>query len=327
MSPVEIRQVAAGEAGMRLDRWFKVHYPAVPHGHLQKLLRTGQVRVDGTRAKSNTRLDTGQNVRVPPMSAPERTETSSRELTKADMAFVQGLVLHEDSDVIALNKPAGLAVQGGTATARHLDGLLDGLVSGGAERPRLVHRLDKDTSGVLLLARTRSAAAKLGRALKHRDARKIYWALVVGVPKPERGEINLALIKAGPAREERVRVAVAGEQGAQRACTRYALLEVAGRRLAWLALWPVTGRTHQLRAHMAALGHPVVGDGKYGGSDAHPGGDIPRLLHLHAHSIAIPHPSGGTLSVSAPLPEHMETSWRLLGLDAEAAADPFEGYF
>ena len=326
MSSVEKKRVAPGEDGMRLDRWFAAHYPTLSYVRLQKLLRTGQVRVDGGRAKANTRIEHGQEVRVPPLPAvapspgPPR---ETREPNERDLDFVRGLVIYKDEDILALNKPPGLAVQGGSSTTEHLDRLLDGLSFEKTERPRLVHRLDKDTSGVLLLARSREAAAKLGRCLKDRSARKLYWALVIGVPKLSQGEIKLPLLKSGRHGEERVHPAEPDHPDAKTAVTRYCVLERAGTRLAWLAMTPITGRTHQLRAHAAAMGHSIVGDGKYGGAEAHPGGEIPRKLHLHARRIVIPHPRGGVLDIAAPLPQHMLKTWDVLGLDAADARDPF----
>ncbi len=327
MGGVERKRVAPGEEGMRLDRWFAAHYPGVPHGRLQKLLRTGQVRVDGGRAKANTRIERGQEIRVPPLAEPaaETATPPEKPPSARDIAFVRSLVIHKDDDILALNKPPGLAVQGGSGTVEHLDRLLDGLAFEKPERPRLVHRLDKDTSGVMLLARSRDAAAKLGRALKHRNARKLYWALAIGVPRPAQGEINLPLIKGGAHGEERVHPADQDDAAAKQALTRYAVLEAAGRVLSWLAMTPITGRTHQLRAHAAAIGHPIVGDGKYGGAEAHPGGEIPRKLHLHARRLTIPHPRGGVFDVSAPLPEHMLRTWDMLGFDPEDNRDPFAG--
>jgi len=228
MSDVALVEVAAAEAGMRLDRWFRVHYPSVAHGALQKLLRTGQIRVDGGRAKANARLAAGQRVRVPPLRFDATPLKVRPQLTAQDKNFIQDLVIHKDKDIIALNKPPGLAVQGGTRTQRHLDGLLDGLMFDARERPRLVHRLDKDTSGVLLLARNRASAAALGEVLKSRAAVKTYWALLKGVPTPKRGEISLALVKKGGAHAERVHIAEDGETGAMQAATRYAVIEAAG---------------------------------------------------------------------------------------------------
>lgn len=324
MSGVETREVGPGETGMRLDRWFRVHFPDLGHGRLQKLLRTGQVRIDGARAKANARLEAGQVVRVPPLGeAGQPRSHGVHPVTEKDAAWVRSLVLYRDSGLLVLNKPAGLAVQGGTRTERHLDGLLDALVFEAAERPRLIHRLDRDTSGVIALARTRAAATELGRAFKTHDVRKVYWALVIGVPRPARGTIDLALVKAGRQGDQRVRPVDEEDEGGQGAVTHYATIAVAGTRVAWLALLPVTGRTHQLRAHLAAIGHPIVGDGKYGSRDHHPGTEIDRKLHLHARSLSLPRPGGGMLTVEAPLPEHMARSWAFFGFDEHEAVDPF----
>ncbi len=325
MGSVEKKRVEPGEDGMRLDRWFATHYPGLTYGRLQKLLRTGQVRVDGSRAKANTRIEQGQEIRVPPLPAQggEASVPAEKPLSDRDVAFVRGLVIHKDDDILALNKPPGLAVQGGSGTSEHLDRLLEGLTFEKTERPRLVHRLDKDTSGVMLLARSRDAAAKLGRALKHGSARKLYWALVIGVPRPSQGQINLPLVKSGGRGDERVHPAEHDNAEAKQAITRYVVLERAGRQLSWLAMTPITGRTHQLRAHAAAIRHPIVGDGKYAGAEAHPGGEIPRQLHLHARRLTIPHPRGGVFDITAPLPQHMRKTWALFGFDPEDDRDPF----
>jgi 23S rRNA pseudouridine955/2504/2580 synthase len=324
VSQVQSVEVGPEEGELRLDRWFRRHYPGLGHGRLEKLLRTGQVRVDGRRASAGDRLAPGQVVRIPPLGEsadrpPEkRAEAPPRQ---RDIDAVLAAVIHRDEDVIVLNKPPGLAVQGGSNTDRHLDQLLDALRFGSTDRPRLVHRLDKDTSGVLVLARSPAAAAKLAESFRHKSARKIYWALVVGTPSPERGTIDLALAKqAGPRGE---RVAPDEEEGLH-ATTHYAVVEKAGKRAAWLALMPVTGRTHQLRVHCQALGTPILGDGKYGGAasqlDGVPGS---RLLHLHARFIELPHPRRGTLGVTASLPPHMEATWRFFGFGNEAPGDLF----
>ena len=322
---VRLMTVEAGEADLRLDRWFRRHFPDLSHVRLEKLLRTGQVRLDGKRAKANERVEPGQQVRIPPIepappSAP--VHQSKPTVSDRDAAMVQGLVIHRDADVIAVNKPAGLAVQGGTGTSRHLDGMLDALRFDADERPRLVHRLDRDTSGVLLLARNRQTADRLGRIFRSRDAKKIYWALTVGVPKPLQGRIDLPLAKRGGAGIEKV--GFDPDEG-KTALTDYAVLETAGKRLAWVAMWPRTGRTHQLRAHMAALGTPILGDGKYGGAEAHlPGIEITHKLHLHARAIVVPHPSGrGTLSVTAPVLSPLLDAMRLFNFDPERRDDPF----
>lgn len=325
----EVAQIAVtnDEDGIRLDRWFRRHFPLVTHGRLEKLLRTGQVRVDGARAKANVRLEQGQIVRVPPLGeeAVKPAPKADRGVSEQDAAFIRSFVIHKDKSILVLNKPAGLAVQGGTKTERHIDGMLDALTFDAAERPRLVHRLDRDTSGVLVLARTAKAAAALARSFKERDTQKIYWALVVGVPTPRQGTIDLALTKEGGPRAERVFAAEKGDENARSAVTHFSTVATASYKLAWLAMMPLTGRTHQLRAHASAIGTPIVGDGKYGGVNAHPGGEIPRRLHLHARSIDIAHPDGQRFFIEAEMPPHMKTSWKLLAFDERDARGAFEG--
>lgn len=319
---VENIEVSAQEADMRLDRWFHRRYPTLGHGRLEKLLRTGQVRVDGARAKANTRLAVGQTVRVPPLGQlGAETEKPAPRVSDKEARDLQSRVLYRDDWVIALNKPPGLAVQGGTKIDRHLDSMLDALKFDADERPRLVHRLDKDTSGVLLLARSAAAAQALTRAFRDRTAKKIYWALVSGVPDLRQGKIDAPLAKVDAGGGERMMSD--GDEG-KRAITLYTVLETAGRRAAWLAMHPVTGRTHQLRAHAALIGHPIVGDGKYGGERAFLTGSVSRKLHLHARAIDIPHPEGGKrrIRVSAPLATHMRQTWDLLGFDPDDRRDP-----
>jgi 23S rRNA pseudouridine955/2504/2580 synthase len=317
----ETVMVDAKDGSLRLDRWFKRHYPGLGHGRLEKLLRTGRIRVDGKRARAGDRIEPGQTIHLPvsnDLAPPERA--APMPVPPADQAMLHGAILHRDTAVIILNKPPGLAVQGGTATERHVDGVLDGLRFGNDERPRLVHRLDKDTSGVLVIARTAAAAAFLTRAFRERTTRKIYWALVVGVPKLRQGRIDLALAKTPGRGGERVRP---DAEDGQRAVTYYRVIDNAGSQASWLALLPVTGRTHQLRAHCAAIGTPILGDGKYGAAAVHLAG-LPgsRRLHLHARSLSIPHPLGGTLEATAPLPQHMSRSWDFFGFDRDGA-DPF----
>ncbi|MCW5751732.1 MAG: RluA family pseudouridine synthase [Alphaproteobacteria bacterium] len=320
---VELVPVAPDEAEMRLDRWFQRRFPGLGHGRLEKLLRTGQVRIDGARARANSRLATGQVIRVPPLDLSPRAMPAGAPpapVSAKDAAMLQGSVLHRDPLVLVLNKPPGLAVQGGSGVDRHLDGMLDALRFEAEERPRLVHRLDRDTSGILVLGRTRRAASDLAAAFRDRSARKVYWALVAGVPSPRQGKIDLPLAKVpGPGGERMME----DDEAGKRAVTLYSVLETAGRRTAWLALMPLTGRTHQLRAHCAFLGTPIVGDGKYGGERAFLTGAVSRKLHLHARAIDLPHPAGGRLRVSAPLPAHMRQTWKLLELDPEDSRDPF----
>jgi 23S rRNA pseudouridine955/2504/2580 synthase len=316
-SAVETLAVSEAEDGMRLDRWFKTHYATLPHSRLEKLLRTGQVRVDGGRAKASTRLATGQSVRVPPLPDVAPPPGPRQTLSKGDRAFLASITLYEDDDLLVLNKPSGIAVQGGTKTTQHIDRLLEGMGDGPETRPRLVHRLDRDTSGVLVIAKRRSIAAKLGRAFQTRSVRKIYWALVKGVPKPTQGKVEAALVKASGPDGDRVRKARPGEQDvAQSAVTHYAVVDRAGQAAAFVSLKPVTGRQHQLRAHMAIIGNPILGDEKYHGARDLPVG-VPRKLQLHARRISFAHPSGeGVVDVTAPLPEHMREAFAAFGFDA-----------
>jgi 23S rRNA pseudouridine955/2504/2580 synthase len=313
-------RVVADETGMRLDRWFQLHYPQLTHAYLNKLLRTGQVRVDGRRAKGNARLEAEQEIKVPPLDLSLLTTdrpVEARPLTAQERRAFADMVIYEDDDVYVLNKPAGLAVQGGTRTVRHIDAMLLGLEAELGERPRLVHRLDRDTSGILVVAKRRSVASNLGKLFSTRSVLKVYWAAVKGVPKPAQGKIDAALIKAEGPQGDRVRAATAAERAeSQRAVTYFAVIDKAPPTLAWVSLKPVTGRQHQLRAHMALIGHPILGDDKYGGTEGLPG-TIARKLHLHARRIAFPHPRGGTVDVTAPLPGYMRDTWQLVGFDPD----------
>jgi 23S rRNA pseudouridine955/2504/2580 synthase len=321
----EVRQftVAADDDGIRIDRWFKRHLPDASFNLVSRWARTGQLRVDGKRAAPGDRVEAGQVVRVPPAEAPAspRPKPGRPVLSDDEIAFVNDMVIHRDAQAIVVNKPPGLATQGGTRTHTHLDGLLDGLAEGGA-RPKLVHRLDKDTSGALLLARTARAAAFFSRAFSGRTARKVYWALVVGVPEIKEGYIDLPIAKQPGTGGEKMHVDE-GETGLA-ARTRYRLIERAGNRAAWLELQPLTGRTHQLRVHMAAIGHPILGDGKYGGQDAFLTGAISRKLHLHARRLRIDHPDGGRLDVAAELPGHFAESLANLGFDPALGERPLD---
>lgn len=326
MKQVETIEIGPDEGEVRLDRWFRRRFPHVTQGQIEKLLRTGQIRVDGARAKAADRLCAGQIIRVPPLPDAE-TKPVHEGPSEKDIAFARSLVIYRDADVIALNKPHGLAVQGGTKTARHLDQLLDGLTFEYRERPKLVHRLDRDTSGVLLLARNPRAAAMLSRAFKTRETRKLYWAIVLGAPKPPEGEVRGWMKKAPGARDgdrELVRAAAHGEEGAQFAITDYATISTAGK-ATWMALKPVTGRTHQLRFHMAELGCAIVGDPKYKCDLPTPGG-LDAKLHLHARALECPHPNGSTLSLVAPIPAHMKRTFDALGFDERDGRRPFEPF-
>jgi 23S rRNA pseudouridine955/2504/2580 synthase len=313
-----VRQFTVGpdDDGTRLDRWFKRHLPQIGFATVSRWARTGQIRIDGKRAKPEDRLATGQVVRVPPGGESSRPRPKRRALTPAQIDQAQGMVIRQTEAALVLNKPPGLATQGGTGTFNHVDGLLDAFHSDDEPRPRLVHRLDKDTSGVLLIARTPGSAAFFSKRFSGRSAKKIYWALVVGVPEVEDGTIDAPLNKQPGTGGEKMHV---DTENGQPAKTRYRVVDRAGNRAAWVELQPLTGRTHQLRVHMAAIGHPIVGDGKYGGQDAFLTGSISRKMHLHARRLVIDSPGGGSLDVTAELPEHFAASMEQLGFDPSAS--------
>jgi 23S rRNA pseudouridine955/2504/2580 synthase len=322
---VQTVAVTPDEAGMRVDRFLEARFPGLSFSHIQRIIRKGELRVNGRRAQPKDRLAAGQAVRIPPLRLDQpKPRAPGNEADDKTRAFLKSITLHEDADVLVLNKPMGLAVQGGSGTTRHLDGMLEVLRDGQGQRPRLVHRLDKDTAGCLLVAKTRFAASELAKTFRSRSARKIYWALVAGVPKPRQGRISTFLAKEDREDNSFVRVARHGEEGASHAVTYYAVVDTAARQLAWLSLKPVTGRTHQLRAHMAHIRHPIVGDPKYFDKENWelPGG-MQNRLHLLARRIVVPHPRGGTIDVTAPLPPHMQQSWSLIGFDAKRY-DPIE---
>lgn len=315
---MSVRHVEIGEKddGLRLDKWFRTAYPGLSHVRLQKLLRTGQIRLDGKRVKASARLEAGQTMRIPPIETAPASERAPKAPNKAHIKAINDMIIHEDKHLFVLNKPSGLAVQGGSKTSTHIDAMLQSFEKHG-ERPKLVHRLDRDTSGLLLVAKTRKAASFLGRVFRTRSARKIYWALTNGVPRPPQGEISAFLKKQPGPLGEMVKLVDQGTPGAQHSHSYYAIIEQAAQKFAWLSLKPVTGRTHQLRVHMQALGTPIVGDPKYQTEGkTEPVDGLANRLHLHARRLSIPHPDGSTLDISAPLPAHMQESWKALGLDA-----------
>lgn len=327
--------ITQSDSDQRLDRWFKKRFPHLTHGRLEKLLRTGQIRIDGKRAKAADRLTAGQILRVPPMgdaTAPRpdmEIPDGPRPISEKDAEALRAAVLFKDADVIVLNKPAGLAVQGGSGLDKNIDAMLDALQFDAEERPRLVHRLDRDTSGCLVLARNQQAARKLTEAFRDKTTRKIYWAVTVGAPKMNQGKIDAPLAKqsvAAVGRRAAERVQIDEEEGKD-ALTYYAVVERAHDKAAWLALMPMTGRTHQLRAHCVALGTPILGDGKYAGAKAYFARDsLSNLLHLHARQIRVPHPSKrGFIDVTAPLPPHMQKTWDFFEFADKPEGDPFAG--
>ena len=357
MTKVQMITIAASDDGMRIDRWFKLHHPGVALSHVNKIVRTGAVRLDGARVKTSTRVSEGQVLRLPPLDAPavvtkDGAKSVSRTPTQQehDRRALKDMIILEDRGILVLNKPHGLAVQGGSGTLTHIDGMLEALTEKYGEKPRLVHRLDRDTAGILLIALSRKMAADLGEALRSRQMRKIYWALVAGVPKPAQGKISLFLAKGDAmgdvarrsaarqtavrtdkdyAAREKMRVVKHGDVDGQHSLTYYAVVDHIAPRLSWLSMMPVTGRTHQLRAHAEAMGHPIVGDPKYNGKAAIKAGQKPAYedpmralpsgiapkLHLLARRLILPHPKGGTLDVCAPLPAHMKASFELFGFD------------
>ncbi|HEY0111960.1 MAG TPA: RluA family pseudouridine synthase [Allosphingosinicella sp.] len=327
MPEPQVRQftVDPDDDGIRLDRWFKRHLPETSFNTVSRWARTGQLRVDGKRAAPGDRVEAGQSIRVPPAepaaAAPQKAKPERVQLSEDEIAFVNEIVIHRDSAAIVVNKPPGLATQGGTKTRTHLDGLLDGLADDRGNRPKLVHRLDKDTSGVLLLARSARAAGFFSKAFSGRTARKVYWAIVAGVPDIAEGFIDLPLGKQPGTGGEKMHV---DEENGLPSKTRYRMIERAGNRAAWLELQPLTGRTHQLRAHIAAIGHPIVGDGKYGGQEAFLTGTISRKLHLHARRLRIDHPEEGVVDVSAELPPHFAETMANLGFDMELGDLPLD---
>lgn len=314
--------IARDDDGIRLDRWFKRHKPGIPHALLARWLRTGLVRLDGARAAADTRIAKGQSLSFPAdidAAADARPRRAPRPLSAEETALAEAMVIHSDEHAIILNKMPGLATQGGSGTTAHVDRLLDAFFDEQKGRPKLVHRLDKDTSGVLLVARSPGAAAKFSRSFSGRTARKIYWAIVIGVPDIDEGEIDLPLSKQPGSGGEKMHVDAENGQSAR---TRYRVIERAGNSTAFVELMPLTGRTHQLRVHMAAIGHPIVGDGKYGGKAAFLTGSISRKLHLHARRLRIDHVEGGKLDATAPLPQHFAESIASLGFDTALADAP-----
>ncbi len=320
---VSFIRVLPADDDCRLDRWFKRHYPDLKQGMLQRLLRGKNIRVNGQKTTADRHVFAGDEIRVPPLHVEERTDESNQ-LSDKDIAFIQSCVIYKDDEMIVLNKPAGLAVQGGSKITRHVDGLLDGLRYG-KERPKLVHRLDKETSGVLVLARTNKAAQLLTKAFQTHEARKVYWAIVVGCPEKKQGKVDVPLLKkSGQGGGESVQVDF--EHG-QKAVSLYRVADSLGRKMAWLTLMPLTGRTHQLRVHCAYLGTPILGDEKYSKSEeTFAFCDLNRRMYLHARAIRIPHPTKKILEIEAPLPKEMKKSFDFFGFNARNIKNAFDAF-
>jgi len=327
MSGVQQRLVNDDEDGMRLDRWFATHFPQLGFGRLQKLIRNGEVKVDKAKVTTSTRLVGGQTVRIPPIDDPDTVKPVR--INEGDAQFLRDLILYEDEDIYVFNKPHGLAVQGGSGQSRHLDGMLKSLPNKKGEPPRLVHRLDRDTSGCLVVAKTKAAASHFGTVFRSRSARKIYWAIVAGNPHPQQGEISCFLARQSTEDGEQMVVVKNGTPGSQHSMSYYSTTDTASRRFAWVTLKPVTGRTHQLRVHMAQLGTPIIGDPRYFNIENWQGAPgLAEGLHLHARRIAIPLRNGKRLDISAPLPPHMRASFETLGFDPDrydVSGDPEDG--
>ena len=327
MSGVQQRQVNSDEDGMRLDRWFATHFPQLGFGRLQKLIRNGEIKVDKAKVSTSTRLSPGQTVRIPPIDDPGAPKPVR--VNEEEAKFLRSLILYEDDDIYVFNKPHGLAVQGGSGTVRHLDGMLKSLPNSKGEAPRLVHRLDRDTSGCLVVAKTKAAASHFGTVFRSRSARKIYWAVVAGNPHPQQGEISCFLARQSTADGEQMVVVKNGTPGAQHSTSYYSTTDTASRRFAWVTLKPVTGRTHQLRVHMAQLGTPIIGDPRYFNIENWQGAPgLSEGLHLHARRLAIPLRGGKRIDISAPLPPHMRASFETLGFDPDrydVGGDPEDG--
>ena len=326
INSIENCKIETEDDGIRLDRWFKRHYPNLTHSQLEKLIRTGQIRLDGKRIKSNTRVHKDQKLRVPPIQFLDTASKKIKSVAKVndyDIELLRQAIIYKDKFIIAINKPAGLAVQGGSSTNRHIDAMLGGLKFEMIERPKLIHRLDKDTTGVLLLGRTSEATNYLSKAFKTRGVHKIYWAIVVGEPQQKHGKVDIRLQKRGGTHGEKM---VPSKYG-KRAVTFYRTIDQVKNLVTWLALMPKTGRTHQLRAHCAEIGIPILSDGKYGGNKSFLPNYGVKKLHLHAKAIKFPHPNGGYFQVVSELSPHMKKTWNSFGFDEKQVVDPFEDFY
>lgn len=320
MSNIRHIIVKADEDGQRLDRWIKKHCPKTPFGLLQKVIRTGQLRIDGKRAKKDTKLVEGQSVRIPPLEIHTGDEYKIR---KGDQEFMESLVIYDDGDLLVLNKPHGLATQGGSGIHRHIDGMLEVFKNRKGVRPKLLHRLDRETSGLLMCARELRTVQIMGRALKNKNIRKYYWGIVHGVPETNNGTIFGAVARGDGTNKERM---ILDEENGMKAQTEFSIVDQVGEDAALIAFWPRTGRTHQIRVHTAdALECPIIGDTKYGGGRME-GFDLDERLHLQAFRIAFPNPNkpNQILDISIPIADDLKKTCKALGFHPEKSYDPFE---
>lgn len=305
------KKISAEENGLRLDRCLRLWIPHLPQSVIEKAARKGLLKIEGDKAKPPQRVEEGQILSFPSffLNLEElEVEKKPKPLTSGDRKWLKNLILFENKEILVLNKPAGIAVQGGTNQKKSLDEML--LHYDETYTPRLVHRLDKETSGVWVVAKTLPMARWLTQAFKERTVQKMYWALVLGIPQKRKGEVSLSLVKKPDPIGEKVRV---DSQTGLKALTSYRVIKTLSDRVAWLELIPHTGRTHQLRVHCAeGLKTPILGDGKYGGREASLLGH--KTLHLHARRLTIPLPHGGELTFEAPLSEDMRKSFEALGV-------------
>ncbi len=344
MSKVTFYNVSFEDQDQRLDRWLKRQFPTINQIKIEKWCRKGEIRINSGRVKPSKRLVLGEVVRVPPIENVERSvKHRVKVFSESDVDMIKQTVIYEDCHLLVLNKPAGLAVQGGSGQKdRHVDALSEVFRHDSVEKPKLVHRLDKHTSGILLLAKDRKTAEIMTKSFRSKRVRKIYWALVAGIPKTDVGTVRLSLNKTKLASglEKMVSISATEEMNfpnSKRSITDYVVIEKVSQRATWLGLSPITGRTHQLRSHMAAIGCPIIGDTKYGtkeqansgeGWGAQIGGMISRKLHLHARSITFEHPiTKQEVFFEADLPTHMAKAWNIFNWNLKwAPRDPFKIY-
>ncbi len=315
---VTTRVIQEDEATLRLDRWLRQSYPNLTQGQIEKLLRTGQIRVDGKRVEGKTRLEAWQSVRLPPLvtSTPPTPDGLRRQLpSPTRIKKLRDLIIYEDDDIVAINKPAGMAVQGGTGIKKSLDDeLLAFALSDSDEIPRLVHRLDRETTGILLIARNAFAARALTASFRLRTTSKYYLALTSGVPEAPSGIVQAPLLKRSDGR-------VMPHEAGQDAHSDFWVIDHAHHKAAALLLQPRTGRTHQLRVHCELLNCPILGDSIYYDEKSVELAyelEVTTLM-LHAWRLQLPHPRHGRkpLNLTAPLSIEQQAAWKEFGFSTK----------